>query len=62
MYKSVELNVCGRILRGCVRAPQENKKYPTVIFYHGFTVDKVGMMRLHELFARECVKNRSKKW
>ena len=27
-----------------------------MIFYHGFTVDKVGMQRLHELFARELVK------
>ncbi len=56
MYKSVKLDVNGRLLRGCVRAPEGEGPYPTVIFYHGFTVDKVGMQRLHELFARELVK------
>ncbi|MGI5967655.1 alpha/beta hydrolase [Anaerotruncus rubiinfantis] len=57
MYRSVELQVGKKLLRGCVRAPEGGGCFPTVIFYHGFTVDKVGMMRLHELFARECVKN-----
>ncbi len=56
MYKSVKLDVNGRLLRGCVRAPEGEGPFPTVIFYHGFTVDKVGMQRLHELFARELVK------
>lgn len=56
MYKSVELDVNGRLLRGCVRAPRDNEKFPTAIFYHGFTVDRIGMQRLHELFARELVK------
>ena len=55
MYRSVELNVQGKLLRGVVRAPEEGRAFPTVIFFHGFTVDKVGMMRLHELFARACV-------
>jgi len=55
MYKSVELNVQGRLLRGVVRAPDTGGPFPTVIFYHGFTVDKVGMQRLHELFARRLV-------
>lgn len=56
MYKAVELSVKGRLLRGVVRTPETDGPFPAVIFYHGFTVDKVGMMRLHELFARECVK------
>lgn len=56
MYRSVSLDVNGRLLRGCVRAPEGEGPFPTVIFYHGFTVDKVGMQRLHELFARELVK------
>jgi alpha/beta superfamily hydrolase len=55
MYKSVELDVQGRLLRGVVRAPDTDGPFPTVIFYHGFTVDKVGMQRLHELFARRLV-------
>ncbi len=56
MYKALELTVDGRLIRGCLRAPDGDGPFPTVIFFHGFTVDKVGMMRLHELFARECVK------
>jgi alpha/beta superfamily hydrolase len=56
MYKAVVLEVGGKLLRGCVRTPDGDGRFPTVCFYHGFTVDKVGMMRLHELFARECVK------
>lgn len=55
MYQSVELNVDGRLLRGVVRTPAGVGPFPTVIFYHGFTVDKVGMQRLHELFARQLV-------
>ena len=55
MYQALELNVNGRLIRGCLRAPEGKGPFPTVIFFHGFTVDKVGMMRLHELFARECV-------
>lgn len=57
MYRSVELDVGGKLLRGVVRAPKAEGRFPTVIFYHGFTVDKVGMARLHELFARQCVDN-----
>lgn len=56
MYKALELTVNGRLIRGVLRAPDGEGPFPTVIFFHGFTVDKVGMMRLHELFARECVK------
>lgn len=56
MYKALELDVGGRLIRGVLRAPDTQGPFPTVIFFHGFTVDKVGMMRLHELFARECVK------
>ena len=56
MYRALELDVNGRLIRGCLRAPEGEGPFPTVIFFHGFTVDKVGMMRLHELFARECVK------
>ena len=57
MYKSVELNVNSRLLRGCVRTPDGHGPFPTAIFYHGFTVDRVGIQRLHELFARELVKS-----
>lgn len=56
MYRNVELNVNGKLIRGTVRAPGEGR-YPTVIFYHGFTMDRVGQRGLHEEFARECVKN-----
>ena len=55
MYKSIELLVSGRLIRGVVRAPDASGSFPTVVFYHGFTVDKVGMQRLHELFARRLV-------
>ena len=55
MYQAVELSVKGRLLRGVVRTPEGDGPFPAVIFYHGFTVDKVGMMRLHEIFARRCV-------
>ena len=51
MYRALELDVNGRLIRGCLRAPEGEGPFPTVIFFHGFTVDKVGMMRLHELFA-----------
>ncbi|MGD8399639.1 MAG: alpha/beta fold hydrolase [Bacillota bacterium] len=57
MYKTVAIDVGGKLLRGCVRVPDSGGRFPTVCFYHGFTVDKVGMMRLHELFARKCVQN-----
>lgn len=55
MYKSVELLVGNKLLRGCVRAPEGEGPFPTVCFFHGFSVDKIGLMRLHELFARRCV-------
>jgi dienelactone hydrolase len=55
MYRSVELNVGKKLLRGCVRAPKGDGPFPTVCFYHGFSVDKVGLMRLHETFARQAV-------
>lgn len=55
MYKSAELNIEGKIIRGVVRTPEGTGPFPTVCFYHGFSVDKVGLMRLHELFARACV-------
>lgn len=55
MYQAVELSVKGRLLRGVVRTPEGKGPFPAVIFYHGFTVDKVGMMRLHEIFSRRCL-------
>lgn len=54
MYLSTSLETDGRLLRGVVRAPDGDGQFPTVIFMHGFTVDKVGMARLYELFARRC--------
>lgn len=57
MYKSVELKIGDKVLRGCVRLPEGEGPFPTVCFYHGFSVDKVGLMRLHELFARRCVES-----
>jgi len=55
MYKNVELMFGDKLLRGVVRTPEGDGPFPCVCFYHGFTVDKVGMMRLHELWARRCV-------
>ena len=52
MYQSVELKVGDKLIRGVVRTPQGEGPFPCVCFYHGFSVDKVGLMRLHELFAR----------
>lgn len=57
MYLSVSLTVDDKLIRGVVRTPDGEGPFPTVVFYHGFTVDKVGLMRLHELFARQCVQN-----
>lgn len=54
MYQSVTLDVNGRLLRGGVRTPQGEGKFPTLIFMHGFTVDKVGPARLYEMFAQQC--------
>lgn len=56
MYQSVSLTVDNMLLRGVVRTPDGPGPFPTVIFYHGFSVDHIGMMRLHELWARRCVK------
>ena len=55
MYKTVELNVSGKTIRGTVMTPEGNGPFPTVIFYHGFSVDRIGMDRLHFLFAKRCV-------
>jgi alpha/beta superfamily hydrolase len=55
MYKAVELKVDEKLLRGCVRIPDNKGPFPTVCFFHGFNVDKVGFMRLHETFARLLV-------
>ena len=44
MYRALELDVNGRLIRGCLRAPEGEGPFPTVIFFHGFTVDKVGMI------------------
>ncbi len=54
MYQSVALEIDGKLLRGVVRTPQERGKFPTLIFMHGFTVDKVGPARLYEMFAKRC--------
>jgi alpha/beta superfamily hydrolase len=57
VYKNVELKAGNKLLRGTVTAPADNAAFPTVIFFHGFTMDRVGLRGLHEKFARECVKN-----
>ncbi|GHS87937.1 hypothetical protein AGMMS49957_08680 [Synergistales bacterium] len=57
MRQSVELMVGDKLLRGTVLLPEKNTPLPTVIFFHGFTMDRVGLRGLHEQFARECVKN-----
>lgn len=54
MYKALELMVGKKRIRGCARIPDGRRRYPVVCFFHGFTVEKVGLMRLHELFARQC--------
>ena len=56
LYRSVELPIGNEFIRGTVRAPGEGR-YPAIIFYHGFSMDRVGQRRLHEEFARECVRN-----
>ena len=55
MYKTVDLQVGDKLLRGCVRTPQGSGPFPTVCFYHGFSVDRVGLLRLHEMLARLLV-------
>ena len=57
MFENVELIVDNKLIRGDVRTPEGDGPFPTVCFYHGFCVDRIGMMRLHELFARKCVEN-----
>lgn len=54
MFKNVDLTVDGKLIRGDVRIPDNGGKFPTVCFFHGFSVDRIGLMRLHELFARRC--------
>lgn len=56
MYIATELDVNGRLLRGNVRMPDKEGRFPTIIFLHGFTVWKTGPQRLYEEFAREAVK------
>ena len=55
MFMNVELMVDEKLIRGDVRTPEGDGPFPTVCFYHGFCVDRIGLMRLHELFARKCV-------
>ncbi|MDO4488355.1 MAG: alpha/beta fold hydrolase [Eubacteriales bacterium] len=55
MFKSVELTVSGKTIRGTVMTPEGNGPFPTVCFYHGFSVDRIGMNRLHYLFSKRCV-------
>ena len=57
MFMNVELTVDEKLIRGDVRTPEGDGPFPTVCFYHGFCVDRIGLMRLHELFARKCVEN-----
>ena len=57
MFMNVELMVDEKLIRGDVRTPEGDGPFPTVCFYHGFCVDRIGLMRLHELFARKCVEN-----
>ena len=55
MFINVELTVDGKLIRGDVRTPEGEGPFPTACFYHGFCVDRIGQMRLHELFSRKCV-------
>ena len=57
MFINVELQVGNKLIRGDVRLPGGKGPFPTVCFYHGFCVDRIGLMRLHELFARKCAEN-----
>lgn len=57
MFINVELVVDNKLLRGDVRIPEGAGPFPTVCFFHGFCVDRIGQMRLHELFARRCADN-----
>lgn len=56
MYIATELDVNGRLLRGNVRMPDGEGKFPTIVFLHGFTVWKTGPQRLYEEFVRDAVK------
>lgn len=55
MFENVELSVAGKTIRGVVMTPEGEGPFPTVCFYHGFSVDRIGMARLHFLFAKRCV-------
>ena len=55
MFKTVELLVEGKTIRGTVMTPEGQGPFPTVVFYHGFSVDRIGMDRLHFLFAKRLV-------
>lgn len=56
MYRNAELTVNGRLIRGSMRTPDGEGPFKTVVFLHGFNVDRSGFARLHEMFARECLK------
>ena len=47
MFMNVELMVDEKLIRGDVRTPEGDGPFPTVCFYHGFCVDRIGLMRLH---------------
>ncbi len=55
MFKSVELTVSGKTIRGTIMTPAGDGPFPTICFYHGFSVDRVGIDRLHFLFSKRCV-------
>lgn len=57
MFQNLELYVGDKLIRGDVRLPDQGEKFPTVCFFHGFCVDRIGLMRLHELFARRCAES-----
>lgn len=56
MFKNLELLVGDKLIRGDARIPDDGGRFPAVCFFHGFSVDRIGLMRLHELFARRCEK------
>lgn len=56
MYIATTLKVGDRLLRGNVRMPDGEGKFPTIIFLHGFTVWKTGPQRLYEEFVQRAEK------
>lgn len=52
MQRAVELEIAGRILRGMYHRPELGERFPTVIFFHGFTGTKLEPHRIFWKLSR----------